>query len=366
MGRVMQTVKTSQKETSAMRKCSTVSFEGQIIFVGIDVHKESWMVNLRHCHRELAKFSMNPSPEELARHLARNYPGAEYRSVYEAGFSGFWAHRKLCELGIKNIVINPADVPTSGKERDRKNDIIDSRKLARELENQTLEAIYVPPEENLELRNLVRRETKLIGNITRVKNRIRRHLNFMGLKFGSWSGSSLKIMQADAEKRYDCTLLSMLRELRFLREEKLRVIRDERGCLKRLQREKTQKYLQSVPGIGFRSGIVLQAELWDLLRFEDKNDLSSYVGFAPRLIGSGEHEVVKSAGNRKKKQLHYILIQAAWRSISYNLEARARYGALLHKGTSLQGAISIIAKKLLYTVRAVWLQQRDYVIVASE
>ena len=40
-----------------MKKCSTVSFEGQVIFVGIDVHKESWVVNLRHCHRELDKES---------------------------------------------------------------------------------------------------------------------------------------------------------------------------------------------------------------------------------------------------------------------------------------------------------------------
>ena len=101
-----------------MKKCSTVSFEGQVIFIGIDVHKESWVVNLRHCHRELDKFSMNPSPEMLAKYLRKNYPGAEYRSVYEAGFCGFWAHRRLCELGIQNIVINPADVPTSGKERD--------------------------------------------------------------------------------------------------------------------------------------------------------------------------------------------------------------------------------------------------------
>ena len=66
-----------------MKKCSTVSFEGQVIFVGIDVHKESWVVNLRHCHRELDKFSMNPCPEMLAKYLRKNYPGAEYRSVYE-------------------------------------------------------------------------------------------------------------------------------------------------------------------------------------------------------------------------------------------------------------------------------------------
>ena len=250
-----------------MKKCSTVSFEGQVIFVGIDVHKANWVVSLRHCRHNLATFNMNPSPEELVNHLRKNYPGAEFRSVYEAGFSGFWAHRKLCELGVVNMVINPADVPTSGKERDRKNDIVDSRKLARELENRTLEPIYIPSEENLELRSLVRRETQLTSNITRIKNRIRSHLNFMGLKFKSWSGCSLKIMQEEAQKRYDCALLSKLRELRFLREEKLRVTQDERSCLKRLKREKTQEHLQSIPGIGFRTGVILQAELWDLQRF---------------------------------------------------------------------------------------------------
>ena len=63
---------------------------------------------------------MDPDPQKLAEYLKRNYPEAEYRSVYEAGFSGFEAHRTLCKLGVLNIVINPADVPTSGKERNYK------------------------------------------------------------------------------------------------------------------------------------------------------------------------------------------------------------------------------------------------------
>jgi len=64
---------------------------------------------------QLDNFSMDPDPQKLAEYLKRNYPEAEYRSVYEAGFSGFEAHRTLCKLGVNNIVINPADVPTSGK-----------------------------------------------------------------------------------------------------------------------------------------------------------------------------------------------------------------------------------------------------------
>ena len=72
--------------------------------------------------------------------------------------SGYEAHRTLCSLGVKNIVINPVDVPTSGKEREYKSDSA----VARELENGSLEGIYIPEPENLELRNLTRRETKLM------------------------------------------------------------------------------------------------------------------------------------------------------------------------------------------------------------
>lgn len=51
-------------------------------------------------------------------------------------------------------------------------------------------------------------------------------------------------MELDAVKRHDYALLSDLRELRFLREEKIRVIRDERECLKRLNRDKIQENLK--------------------------------------------------------------------------------------------------------------------------
>lgn len=84
---------------------------------------------------QLDNFSMDPEPQKLAEYLKRNYPEAEYRSVYEAGFSSFEAHRTLCKLGVNNIVINPADVPTSGKERNYKNDSIDRRKEQRTAKN---------------------------------------------------------------------------------------------------------------------------------------------------------------------------------------------------------------------------------------
>ena len=343
-----------------MKEHSTVSFEGQDIFIGIDVHKNSWSITLQHCHCELAALTVNPSADELVKYLQKKCPGGRYHSAYEAGFSGFEAHRRLCELGVENIVVNPADVPTNGKERDYKSDRRDSRKLARCLESGYLDAVYVPSREQLRLRNLVRLETKQTGNITRTQNRIHGHFYFNGLQFRGWGGKFLELYRLEAEESGDYTLLSLLRTLRFEREEKLRIIQDERKILKELGREEIQKNLESIPGIGFRTAIVLHSELWEMERFGNKERLSSYVGTAPHVVGSGEHETVKSAGNRKQRKLHYLIVEAAWRALRGDMKLRAKYGALVHRGLSAQQAICAIAKRLLFTIRAVWMQNRPY------
>lgn len=133
-----------------------ISFRGQKIYVGIDVHLKSWSVTVLSETSVLKKFSQHPSPEALYGFLTRSYPGAEYHSVYEAGFCGFWIHERLTALGIDNIVVNPADVPTKSSEKLRKTDTVDSGKLARSLRANELKGIYTPDSVSLEMRSLIR------------------------------------------------------------------------------------------------------------------------------------------------------------------------------------------------------------------
>jgi len=43
---------------------------------------------------------MDPVPEQLAAYLNKMFPCGIYKTVYEAGFCGFWIHHKFTELGI--------------------------------------------------------------------------------------------------------------------------------------------------------------------------------------------------------------------------------------------------------------------------
>ncbi|GHS94659.1 hypothetical protein FACS1894207_3260 [Bacteroidia bacterium] len=129
-------------------------------------------------HLEHKTFSQKPEVGDLANYLKQNFPGANYYSAYEAGFSGFWAHRDLEKLQIHNIVVNAADIPTTQKEKAQKTDKRDSRKIARSLRAGELEAIYVPGEKAQADRTLIRTRTSVRKDLAREKNRVKSLLNF--------------------------------------------------------------------------------------------------------------------------------------------------------------------------------------------
>jgi transposase len=147
-----------------------IDYTSQDFFLGIDVHHKIWKVTVRTNNMELKTFSMNPSAEQLYRYMHKRYPEGNYYSVYEAGFSGYWIDTELKKWGFHNIVINPADVPTTQKEKSTKTDAIDSRKLARHLENGSLKGIYIPDQFHQQLRSVCRLRFKVVQSQTRVKN----------------------------------------------------------------------------------------------------------------------------------------------------------------------------------------------------
>ena len=98
-----------------MNHVSKIDFTGQHIYIGMDVHKKSWSISIYTDQFEHKTFSQPPEVGVLVNYLKRNFPGATYKSVYEAGYSGFWIHDRLQEQGIQCLVVNPADVPTKDR-----------------------------------------------------------------------------------------------------------------------------------------------------------------------------------------------------------------------------------------------------------
>ena len=92
-----------------MQKNTRVDFRGQEIYVGLDTGKKSWKVCILTEELEHKTFSQPPQPGMLVSYLRRNFPGAKYRCVYEAGYFGFWIHDALRQHGVDCVMTYPAD-----------------------------------------------------------------------------------------------------------------------------------------------------------------------------------------------------------------------------------------------------------------
>ena len=102
------------------------------VFVGIDVHKKTYAIAVV-CDGEIMKRDTIPAyPQKLLDYLHKYFKGAQIKSAYEAGFSGFGLHRHLQKNGIDNIVVHASSIEVGARDK-VKTDKRDSIKIAIQL-----------------------------------------------------------------------------------------------------------------------------------------------------------------------------------------------------------------------------------------
>lgn len=346
------------------------SFNGQSFYVGIDYHKKSWQVTILGEQYEHKTMSQNPDPDLLAAYLKRNFPGGNYHAVYEAGFSGFESCRRLNQLGVNCLVIHPADVPTSEKEKLQKTDKSDSRKLARSLRSNEFEAIHVPDPELEADRALVRQRFRLVKDIGRTKNRVKSLLFQFGITIPDR-------FTASQTRHWSKVYINWLKELSIDRLS-LRQVLDNYIAIGESQRKDllllnkqvrnlslTEAYMNnyilllSVPGIGLMTAMTILVQIGDVGRFERLDDLCNYIGLVPKMYGSGEKMQVGKMIKRGRKELKIMLIEASWEAIRKDPALMLKFNELskrMHKNK----AIVRIARKMLSRIRFVLQNQQPY------
>jgi transposase len=335
--------------------------DGQDFYVGIDVHHKTWKVTIRTMGLEVRTLAMPPNPKGLCDYMTRRYPGGQYHSVYEAGFSGFWAHRQLVALGINNRVTHAADVPTTDKERRQKDDVRDSRKLSRSLENRELTAIHVPDPAMEELRSLCRLRERSSSHLRRLKNRIKGFLKYYGMPMAEdpayrhWSGvflSRLEALCSEPGPRSDCLSIT----LEALREESRRmatITRKLRMHCREGEAARIIALLRTVSGIGPKGAFTLYTELQDIFRFPNGDALNSFLGLIPSTASSGEDETATGITSRSNGRLRAQLIEAAWVAVRVDPELTRAFYTLAGR-MKPSAAIVRIARKVAARVAYVW------------
>ena len=344
-----------------------VDFSGEQINVGIDVHLKHWNVTIFHNQVYLRKFQQESNPAVLISHLRHHYPNAHFRVAYEAGFSGFWAHRVFSESGIECLVVNAADVPQTDKGIRAKNDVNDSRRIGSALAGGMLKGIYVPSLSQESDRSLVRYRYRIASDLNRCKSRIKSLLYKFGItipstfKKGKWTRAFLVWLKSVrlCFEPGDFTLKRMIGQVEYFQGQLLQISGDLRTMLRSASYAKQSSLLMTVPGIGALTALTLSTELGDVKRFHTFYQLNSFVGLCPTEFSSGNSERIGPLTPRHHSMLRSLLIEAAWVAIRLDPAMLLAYNEYKNRMSSKR-AIIRIARKLLNRIYYILLKQQEY------
>lgn len=339
----------------------------QHVYVGIDSHKKSWKICIIAGEQMHKPFSQDPEPSILLSSLHRKFPDATYHLAYEAGFAGNWIARWFLDHSVDCIVVNPADIPTTNKDRRQKTDTRDCRKIAEFLQRDTLTALYVPSEQSEDDRQLVRARTALVKKQTRVKNQIKAVLAFGGtplpdktvmghwtIRFIAWLGGLFEDRPSRKQE-----LAVYLEELLWIRQKILAVTRQIRELARSERFASGVALLVSCPGVSTVGAMILLSELIDIGRFASFDRLASYVGLVPSTHSSGESQRTTGITPRSSHALRTLLIESAWVAIRVDPALRAAYDQA-RKRMANNRAIIIVARKLLSRIYHVLVHKQPY------
>jgi transposase len=352
----------------AKKQGEKIAVEGKEIFVGIDVHKESWQVTVRVDGEELFHGRM-ASEYRILRKVLDRFEGGVIRVAYEAGPCGFGLHDQLREDGVEVMVVPPSLIPVESGNK-VKTDKRDSRKLARLLEGNMLKRVYVLSEEDRADRELLRTRRQMVEHRNDVARQIKSKLLFHGVRCsfsgkGGWSQGFIRWLKG-LNLRW-ATVKVSLQSLIDLYE----YLTGQIGVLNRKVAElsRSDKYrgrvklLRSVPGIGVLIAMEILVEIQDMERFQRADELASYIGLTPSEFSTGQYVRQGRITRCGNKRVRTCLVESSWHLITKDPWMRRKYDRL-KQWRGGKRAIIAIARNLIIRVRRILLNQEPYIIGA--
>ena len=243
-----------------------ISYKGEKVSIEIDVHKNQYTISCISKGAIICKATLPADPVKLVNYIKRRFEGAEVKSVYEAGFSGFALHRILESSEIDNIVVNAGSIEVASRDR-VKTDRRDSQKMAGLLDCGRLRGIRIPSVEQELSRLLHRTREQLVRDRSRIGNRIKMRLYQFGItppkKVTKTSLTALLEKQIFApELKY--SLENYISQWKSLDKNICEINKklEELGEL-----DKLYQIYKSIPGYGLLVASMLSTELGDMTQF---------------------------------------------------------------------------------------------------
>ena len=292
------------------------------VYVGMDVHKETFSLCCYTNEKELAEY-----PQKVDAHYSKvlNYLEAMrfhygddvlFICGYEAGCLGFTLFHELTARHVKCVILAPPTMSVPKGKKKIKTDKRDAAIIARCLAHHDYSAVHVPAEKDEQVKEFIRMRDDHKLALKKVKQQIlafclRHGCTYDGTK-NNWTQAHITWLRSlQIEGLYAETLDEYLLEYDYLTAKLDRIDkRIEELAAEDEYKENVHK-LECLIGIKTYAALSLIVETGDFKRFVNAQHYASFLGLTPGEDSSGMDQNrlgITKAGNC---HLRILLIEAA-------------------------------------------------------
>ena len=317
---------------------------------GLDVHRDSTYATILDCdgkiidqkkivNEKMLSFLSKYRIEKIGME-ASNQVAPLYRQLTKEGYTV--SHPK------KTRYIAEAKI---------KSDRVDSKAIAELVRLDALPPAYMPDEETATLREKVRRRAFLVRERVKLRVKIKNTLTYEGIKpppdYGLFTQKGITWLHSLNLEPVE----SYLRIIAPLDEE----VKNLSSHLKELASDDEEvKLLETVPGVGYYTALLVKSEIGGVARFADGDRLCSYAGLVPSTHASGgitRHGGITREGSR---WLRWVMVEAAMTHVHKYDTAITRAYHRIAERRGRQVATVAAARKLLMCCFSVLKNRRPY------
>jgi len=321
---------------------------GSRIYVGVDVHKNFSFVCAMKENGEVI-LEKKVRTEELEKFLE----DIENKTIIlEPTTTGINLARKL-RKNNEVLLSHPYKTKLIAESK-KKTDKVDARVLADLARTNFLPTAYLPPDETMKLREIIRERIRLKKLSTSIKNRIHSILAKNGIKYEG------NLFNTEGREFLNSLNNECIRYLRILSSIENEIKEIDREIRQKCRENEETMLLTTIPGIGFFSALLIYAEIGDIKRFPNSKKLCSYAGLVPSIRQSGNKVITGKITKEGNKLLRWVLVQCAFVAIRNDEKFRNFYERVKQR-KGPQKAIVATARKLLTVVYAVLRDKKPYI-----
>jgi transposase len=317
---------------------------GVTVKFGLDVHAEQITV-CRQIEGRLPQPAQKRSwPECLAWIEAHVQAGARVHTCYEAGPCGYGLHRQVTALGVTNLVVAPQKWDEQGQRV--KTDKRDARALCQRLDRYVLgntevfAVVRVPTPEQEQRRALCRQRGTLLKERQRCVVRGHGLMLHHGVQApsGWWEPANWPKLAA--------ALPGWLRaHVQSWQEQALRFEAEVQALQPAIEALATDQVQPK--GMGALTTAVLDAEILDWHRFQNRRQVGSYTGLCPGEHTSGNSRRQGGVTKHGNPRVRHFLVEAAWRLVTWQPDyPPLRWLRLARGKRARKRAIVAVARRL--------------------